>query len=368
MFLRRIGVLLVGVVFLAVLGLLFATHSALAQEDPNEACLACHAQPGMQTTLPSGETLYLTVDPEVFRASVHGQEGFLCVHCHTDLDGYPHPPSTAQNRRELSLALYRASCIECHSDMYDMNLDGVHQKALASGDNRGAICTDCHGTHNIQPPGEPRSRSSQMCELCHAEIFELYKQSIHGAALIGEGNPDVPSCTDCHEVHSVQGPSGSAFHLFSPQICAECHADPELMAKYGISTDVFDTYVGDFHGTTVMLFEKLAPDQETNKPVCIDCHGVHDMRKVDDPESSVIKGNLLGTCQKCHPDASLDFPTTWLGHYRPDVQHTPLVFFVQLFYLILIPAVLGIMGVFVGTSIYRQIRDRRKERQHGHAA
>jgi RecJ-like exonuclease len=166
----------------------------------------------------------------------------------------------------------------------------------------------------------------------------------------------------------VQGPSGSAFHLFSPQICAECHTDAELMAKYGISADVFDTYVGDFHGTTVALFEKLAPDQETNKPVCIDCHGVHDMKKVDDPESTVIKANLLGTCQKCHPAASLDFPTTWLGHYRPDVQHTPLVFFVRLFYLIFIPAVLGVMLLFVGTSIYRHAMDRRKERRDGHAA
>jgi len=26
------------------------------------------------------------------------------------------------------------------------------------------------------------------------------------------------------------------------------------MQKYGISTDVFDTYVDDFHGTTVSFF------------------------------------------------------------------------------------------------------------------
>ncbi len=68
------------------------------------------------------------------------------------------------------------------------------------------------------------------------------------------------------------------------------------------------SYVTDFHGTTVVLFEEIAPDQETNKPVCIDCHGVHDMKSVDDPESTVIKENLLDTCQKCHPDATTNFP------------------------------------------------------------
>ena len=39
----------------------------------------------------------------------------------------------------------------------------------------------------------------------------------------------------------------------SPELCASCHADEELMAPYDISTDVFETYVDDFHGTTVIL-------------------------------------------------------------------------------------------------------------------
>jgi hypothetical protein len=180
---------------------------------------------------------------------------------------------------------------------------------------------------------------------------------VHGAALLGEGNEDVPSCIDCHQVHSVSGPlSEGSFHLFSPQICAECHEDAALMSKYGISTDVIDTYVSDFHGTTVYLFQSTAPDQETNKPVCIDCHGVHNMRQVDDPESAVIKENLLATCQKCHPDATANFPTSWVSHYRPSLTHSPLVFFVRLFYMILIPVVLGGMAIFVATDIYRRAR------------
>jgi hypothetical protein len=247
-------------------------------------------------------------------------------------------------------------------------MDSVHQAAQITGQSEAAICTDCHGVHNIVPPDEPRSRASQMCELCHSDIYESYKQSVHGQALLGEGNPDVPGCVDCHQVHKVQGPSNSPFHLFSPQLCAKCHADPQLMAKYGISTDVFDTYVADFHGTTVSLFQKLAPDQKTNKPVCIDCHGVHDMRKVDDPESAVIKENLLKTCQKCHPDATANFPTSWISHYRPSPTKAPLVFFVNLFYKIFIPVLLGGMGLFVITDAGRRIADRRrkgKERHHG---
>jgi hypothetical protein len=320
----------------------------------------------MQTTLPSGETLYLTVDPEVFESSVHGQAGMGCLHCHGDMEAYPHPPLTVETRRELSLDLYRSSCVECHRDKYDVSLDGVHQKALAGGQSEAAICTDCHGTHNILPADQPRSRGSQMCELCHSEIYELYKQSVHGAALLGEGNPDVPGCIDCHRVHSTEGPSTSPFHLFSPQICADCHADPELMQKYGISTDVFDTYVDDFHGTTVALFQATAPDQETDKPVCVSCHGVHDMKAVDDTESAVMKENLLATCQKCHPEATANFPTSWIGHYKPAPQHAPLVFFVGFFYNIFIPVLIVGMVLFVGTDVRKRYVERRKKGQsHG---
>lgn len=349
----------------AIGGWVAAADIVLAQESANESCLACHGQPGMQTTLPSGEVLYLTVDPEVYTASVHGQRGMLCLHCHPAVTEYPHAPLTANTRRDLSLSLYRTTCILCHRDKYHATLDSVHQIALAGGDTRAAICTDCHGTHNIRPADKPRSRSSQMCAFCHSEIFERYKNSVHGAALIGEGNPDVPSCTDCHQVHRIEGPYTGSFHLFSPQICAECHADPELMGRYGISTDVFDSYVADFHGTTVILFQALAPDQETNKPVCIDCHGVHDMKQVDDPESAVMKENLLTTCQKCHPDATANFPTSWMSHYRPDPEHAALVYYVRLFYQFFIPILIVGMLLFVASDAHRRRADpKKKERRY----
>ncbi len=57
----------------------------------------------------------------------------------------------------------------------------------------------------------------------------------------------------------------------------ERDADEEMMGKYGISTDVFETYVADFHGHDCRLFEKQLLDQETNKAVCYDCHGVENI-------------------------------------------------------------------------------------------
>ncbi len=329
--------------------------SAQAAPTDNSACLSCHGNPGMQTKLPNGDILYLTVDQKTFDSSVHGQKGLSCTQCHTSIKGYPHDPLPGGivSRRDVTIWFYQ-SCTQCHTAEKAAMTNDAHQIVLSQGNQNAAVCTDCHGAHDVKVPNQPRSQIPQTCQKCHSQIYDLYKDSVHGAALIGDGNPDVPSCVDCHSSHNVQGPINTQFRLFSPQICARCHANEQLMAKYGINTDVFNTYVADFHGTTVEMFQAVAPGQETNKPVCIDCHGVHDIKSTSDPNSTVIKDNLLKTCQKCHPGASPNFPAAWLSHYQPSPQHYPVVYYVNVFYKFFIPGVLGIMGLFVVTDIGRR--------------
>ena len=332
-----------------------------APENANKLCLECHSIPERKVTLPSGEVLPLVIDGSTYDASVHGQKGIRCIDCHINIRGYPHPPLAANNYRDFQFDRYR-SCFPCHTEQYHATLDSVHHEAM-SADNRDApICTDCHGAHDVSDPTTPRQKISQTCSKCHAAIFEQYRNSVHGAALMADSNPDVPTCVDCHSVHNVGDPHSAKFRLTSPQTCGHCHADAELMSKYGISTAVFDTYVADFHGTTVTLFERESPDQPTNKAVCFDCHGVHNIKAVTDPESSVVRENLLVTCQRCHPDADISFPASWTSHYIPDKEHTPLVYYVNLFYRYFIPSVVGFM-VFVVLFDARKRLSRRLARR-----
>lgn len=360
-----VGILLVTPAFFLVYG-----ASAKAEQfapspqiGGDEYCLGCHGQPDQTIELPNGELLYLTIDAEEYYQSVHGAAGYACVQCHTEYTSFPHPEMPAQTRREVTLYFYN-TCQKCHPDKYAEGQDDVHAQALAAGNENAAVCSDCHGAHNVQDPDTPRTRIPETCERCHSEIYQLYANSVHGSALIGEGNPDVPTCTDCHGVHNVQGPANTDFRLYSPQICADCHADEELMQKYDISTDVFSTFVDDFHGTTLVLFDQKAEGQELDTPVCIDCHGVHNILPPTDPNSTVMKENLLATCQKCHPDATTNFPTAWMSHYVPSPEQYPLVYYVNLFYKFFIPGVLGGMAIFVVTDASRRIINRRKENKH----
>jgi hypothetical protein len=344
-------------VLLAVAAFAAFAAVAAAQEGDNASCIGCHSTPGLNTTLPSGEVLPLTVDPNVYLHSVHGEKGMACVACHTNITGYPHPELTARDRRDFQLERY-TQCQSCHQDQYNGTLDSNHARALGGGNREAAICTDCHGSHDVQPAGEPRQSISETCHQCHSTIFEDYTHSVHGEALAAESNPDVPVCTDCHGSHSQEDPTTVAFRLKSPEMCGECHANEEMMAKYGISTQVFDTYVADFHGTTVQLFEKQHPDQPTNEAVCTDCHGVHDIMQVSNTDAAVVKENLLVSCQKCHPDATSNFPDSWVGHFIPSREYYPLVYYVNLFYKIVIPATIGAMILFILLDVFRRVVNR----------
>ena len=361
--------ILAGALVLAVQG---AQATERTQAVSNDTCLACHGRPGINLTLDNGEVVPLFVDGSAFAISVHGQQDFNCVQCHTTLGSYPHPTFHAADRRDFNTQLYRA-CQSCHQSEYEKTLDSVHERARAAGVPEAALCTDCHGAHDARRLTDPQTHAlrddartwiPQTCAKCHSAIYDKYLTSVHGTALIGEGNTDVPTCIDCHGVHNIGDPTTAAFRLKSPELCAGCHTDPERMDKYGLSTQVLNTYVADFHGTTVTLFEKLTPDAVTNKPVCFDCHGVHDIQRVDDPQKGLaVRENLLARCQRCHPDATTDFPDAWLSHYIPSPDHFPLVFSVDLFYKILIPGTLGGMALLVGLDLSWQVRSRLRRRK-----
>ena len=331
-----------------------------AQRPENSYCLACHSQPDLTMTLANGDQLALTVDSDAYDHSVHGLDNnwqpLNCTDCHENYL-YPHEPVTAVSRREYALEKYQA-CAACHDQNYDHTLDSVHGVALAEGNLDAAMCTDCHSPHDMPDPNEPRSRIAYTCEQCHSDAFGEYADSVHGEGLLNEDNPDVPSCTDCHGVHTIVDPTTTAARLSSPQMCAQCHADPEMMNKYDISLDVFNTYVADFHGTTVTLFEHQDdPDVQINVALCSDCHGVHAIMRADDPHAGISE-NLLVTCQECHPTATANFPAAWTSHHQPSLEHNVLTYLVITFYQIFIPLVLGFLGFLVLTDIYRRVRMR----------
>jgi len=323
----------------------------------DEYCLSCHSDSVLNVILTSGETLALYIDPDKHGLSVHTQAGIECHACHKDITTYPHPDLQYTSKRELSRNYYLA-CQQCHAINYEQTLDSMHAQVAEQGNLDAPVCTDCHSAHYVQSPNHPRSLISTTCGHCHVEINEIYVHSVHGGALIEEENPDVPVCTDCHGVHNIQDPRTAQFRVDTPELCAGCHANEELMEKYGLSSDVYDIYELSWHGVDVSVYKANWPTIWHESAVCTDCHGVHNILSTDNPDSMVNPQNLLKTCQQCHEGVSQNWTGAWTGHNKISLERTPYLFYVDYFYKAFIYLVLGLSVTYVLLQIIRNTVNR----------
>ncbi|HEX2339516.1 MAG TPA: cytochrome c3 family protein [Vicinamibacterales bacterium] len=350
--------LLLGICLLTALAL--APGRSAAQpaqaDDPSAMCTDCHNDRDLAMTLAGGETLALFVDPAAHAASVHGGR-VKCAECHPAQAEVPHPELKVKTVRDLRLATSE-QCRRCHFTNYSQTLGGIHQPALARGDATAPVCIDCHGSHEIKTTQTPSADVRAACERCHGGVGRTFAHSVHGTN--GKPpNPDLPTCVSCHRAHDIGGPRDPAWNPRTPDLCAQCHANPALAAKYGMSPRVVQTYLTDFHGMTASL-SRTAPGMGEGRFVarCTDCHGVHDITKTDAPGSRVMKANLVKTCQQCHADATENFPDAWLSHYEPSLAAFPLVWLVQIGYAILIPFMVGGLGLQILLHLWRVVVNR----------
>lgn len=95
-------------------------------------------------------------------------------------------------------------------------------------------------------------------------------------------------------------PSSSVYKTRIYNTCGSCHASEQIVEKYGIEAEKFETYEESYHGIAVQFGEKKVAN-------CSSCHGIHDIRPQSDPSSSINENNIVKTCGKCHPDANANY-------------------------------------------------------------
>lgn len=320
-------------------------------KNETQYCMSCH-QHELSMTCRNGDRISVNVEMPLSEANAHDK--LRCSDCHYGFSSEEHPKRNFRSRRDYTVASSE-SCRRCHFDKYTKTLDSVHYTILSQGNLSAPVCNDCHGSHEIHHISrgiKGRTITTQKCRKCHADVYAVYAKSVHGNALFNEQNQDVPVCIDCHTAHNIDNPLTLEYHEKIPQMCGNCHANPAIVSKYGLSTGVLNAYLSDFHGVTLGLYRKQR--ERLYKParpiaVCTDCHGTHNITSAASSDPAVVKANLVRRCQKCHKDANDNFPNAWLSHYQPSLSKYPMIFLVNTAYRIFIPLmVLGfVLQIFL---------------------
>jgi predicted CXXCH cytochrome family protein len=132
--------------------------------------------------------------------------------------------------------------------VYPHYMDSIHGFALSKeGLLVAANCQSCHGSHGIlshKDPASPTFKANipKTCGTCHAKINDDYQGGAHGHA-VATGNLKAPVCTDCHTAHAILQPTESKFRMQSTPICGSCHKD-----KLSTYHDTFHSQLGSLGG------------------------------------------------------------------------------------------------------------------------
>lgn len=322
---------------------------------PNDRCLTCHGDAHEKTDIrDDGTKVNIYADPEKIEASVHGERS--CTDCHATIDRVPH-----RDAPEVVVG-----CVECHRETWDEHrnspddkyerlgvvietIDAYYNSVHARPNKQdqsetNATCYDCHNAHDIGTLGshqraEHRLKNPEVCGECHRKEFKVYRDSLHGKAILEEGNSDSAVCSDCHTTHEIDSPDSNKAKLAITKNCGDCHKDAQR------------TYFDSYHGQVHRL-------GYTNTAKCHDCHGSHDIKGEDDPTSEIHANNRLENCQVCHEDANDNFLTFWPHGDADDREKYPGLWFFKIFMQTLIFGVMAFFWVHVVLWLYREVKDR----------
>ncbi len=128
------------------------------------------------------------------------------------------------------------------------------------------------------------------CYHCHTQVVSEFRNNIHYQKGF--------TCADCHGGNDQANSSLISYSVMSgnfigrpsrnniTNVCSKCH--PQEAKDYKTS----------IHWEQI---QKGHPDAAT----CTDCHGIHEIRAISDPNSSTNHQNSPATCAKCHSNKEM---------------------------------------------------------------
>jgi hypothetical protein len=261
------------------------------------SCYACHIGQGGMTGVPARN----------WQLSIHAKRGVICSDCH---GGDPNATTMEDAMSPAAGFIGKPSrtdipqlCGSCHANVilmrqYDLPTDQLakyhesqHGMLLAQGDTHVATCFDCHDQHATRETNDPASNVypfnvPDLCAGCHANEdymasydiptnqFALYKESVHGEALLDHQDTRAPSCATCHGTHGAAPPGFSEV----ANVCGGCH------------TATQDYYLSGVHSSG-----------DEDAPQCVTCHGQYDVQQ---PSEAMFEGVEPRHCGSCHASDS----------------------------------------------------------------
>jgi hypothetical protein len=164
-------------------------------------------------------------------------------------------------------------------------------------------CVACHADLSGKELPHEEDVAPVDCGSCHDAIKAQQARSLHGKAA-ARGDPLAPRCPTCHgnhEIQPVRAAGSPVAPLRIPFLCGRCHEEGAPVQRLrNIHQDhILENFSESIHGEGLLRKGLIVA------PSCASCHTAHSILPHTDPESSIARRNIAGTCTKCHAEIEL---------------------------------------------------------------
>jgi len=193
-----------------------------------ELCARCHREGEKAANRYKGDQRDII---RHYTQSIHGK-GLLksglvvtamCTDCHTAHLTLPSKdPNSSVN--DVNIA---KTCAKCHRGIYEQFVTSIHVKPSRDPEKKKPTCKTCHSAHSIIRADQKDFKLHIMdqCGHCHEKIAESYFDTYHGK-VSRLGGTKTAKCYDCHGSHDILPPSDPRSHLSRDNVvatCQKCH-------------------------------------------------------------------------------------------------------------------------------------------------
>jgi cytochrome b subunit of formate dehydrogenase len=154
-----------------------------------------------------------------------------CVDCHgTGAVAHVAPGTPEAAARRLATP---AMCGKCHDEQLEEYSASVHGKAVVDKkDPKAAVCSDCHNSHGIDRTSSDVAKlgAVKACAGCHKENAASYGDTYHGQ-ITALGYTNTAKCFNCHGSHDILGPKDPKSKVHADnrlKTCQSCHKQASL--------------------------------------------------------------------------------------------------------------------------------------------
>jgi cytochrome b subunit of formate dehydrogenase len=163
-------------------------------------------------------------------------------------------------------------------------------------------CMECHGDVVSAEDFSNSVHGPNGCVACHIELVDL---DMH---MEGELMPETVKCVRCHKKETAE--HYSSVHKLNEIDCAACHSEIHSQkAWHGdkriaitkcaeCHDDAHEIYQESVHGTAVQA-------GNMDSAACMDCHNLHQIDEIGDPNSHDTRAFHTRVCMKCHADEEM---------------------------------------------------------------